>query len=94
MRQLPLLIRTLRRIPQRIEELDPDVGATEVFEYVKQGGAYAAPLLFLALLWMNSERQRLRDDLAEANSKLELLADRAITVMAELKTFLFSERRS
>lgn len=61
---------------------------------MKNGGAYCAPLLLLALWWMNGERSRLVKELQDRDEKLEVLADRALTVMAELKTFLFSERKT
>lgn len=69
------------------------MSAAELLEYVKNGGAYCAPLLLLALFWINSDRSRLVKDLEDKSVKLEALSERALTVMAELKTFLFNERR-
>ena len=70
------------------------MSAADLFDYVKNGGAYCAPLLLLALYWVSNDRTRLLRELRDRNQRLDVLADRAITVMAELKTFLFSERKS
>ena len=61
--------------------------------YVKDGGAYCAPLLLGAIYWMNTERVRLLGELKERDSKTEDLAERVITLVAEMKTFLFHERK-
>ena len=62
--------------------------------YVKEGGAYCAPLLLAAIYWLNTERARLLQEVKVRDEKLEELSDRALTVMAELKTFLFTERKT
>ncbi len=60
--------------------------AVEVFEYVKNGGGYCAPLLLVALIWMNSERKDLLSKLEAKSAKVESLSERTIIVMTELKT--------
>jgi hypothetical protein len=61
--------------------------------YVKEGGAWCAPLLLTAIYWLNTERLRLLEEAKVRDQKLEELSDKAITVMAELKMFLFTERK-
>lgn len=61
--------------------------------YVKEGGAWCAPLLLMAIYWLNTERIRLLEEVKVRDEKLETLSDKALTVMAELKTFLLTERR-
>lgn len=61
------------------------------FALVKEGGAYCAPLLLAAVLWLNADRVRLIKDLKLRDDKLESLAERSFVVMTELKTFLFSK---
>ncbi len=61
--------------------------------YVKEGGIYCAPLLLMAVLWMNTERLRLLKELKEQDNKVHALAERVITITTEMKTFLFHERR-
>lgn len=60
------------------------------FSFVKEGGAYCAPLLLVALLWLNADRNRLLSALKEKDAQVEELAERVLTVVAELKTFLFN----
>ena len=62
--------------------------------YVKEGGAWCAPMLLMAVYWLNAERVRLLQEVRTRDEKLEDLSDRALTVMAELKTFLFTERKT
>jgi len=63
------------------------------FDFVRNGGNIASPLLLAALIWMNSERNRLLSELEKREEKLESLAERWLVVVTELRTFLFSERR-
>jgi hypothetical protein len=74
------------------------VGAAEAgfdwVAYVKEGGAWCAPLLLMAIYWLNTERARLLEEVKIRDEKLEELSDKALTVMTELKTFLFTERRT
>jgi len=60
------------------------------FAFVKDGGAYCAPLLLAALLWLNSDRNRLLSSLKEKDRQVEDLAERVLTVATELRTFLFN----
>lgn len=60
------------------------------FSFVKDGGAYCAPLLLAALFWLNADRNRLLSALKEKDAQVEELAERVLTVVAELKTFLFN----
>ncbi len=67
--------------------------AFDWFAYVKEGGAYCSPLLLAAIYWLNTERSRLLVELKERDGKLESLAERVLTISAELKVFLFNERK-
>lgn len=64
------------------------------FQFVREGGAYCAPLLLAAILWLLVDRARLLLELKERDTKLSALSEQAIVVMTELKTFLFTERKS
>jgi hypothetical protein len=64
------------------------------FDMVAKGGAIAAVLELGALLWMNADRNRLIADLKAETAKVEALAERVIVIAAELKTFLFNERKT
>jgi hypothetical protein len=68
-----------------------------LFAFVREGGAYCAPLLLLAILWLEVDRRRLlkslseKDDvIASKDAKIESLSERMIEVMAAVRTFLFS----
>ena len=60
------------------------------FQIVKDGGAVAAVLLFGAVLWLNADRNRLISENKEKDEKLTSLGERTVTVMTEIKTFLFT----
>lgn len=62
--------------------------AAEIFEYVKNGGGYCAPLLLVALIWMNGERRDLLTKLEAKSGKVESLSERTIIVLTELKGLL------
>lgn len=62
------------------------------FQVVKDGGAIAAVLLLGALIWMNIDRNRLIDELKVKDEKLVSLSERTITILTELRTFLFNVR--
>lgn len=64
------------------------------FDFVKNGGNYASPLLLAALFWLNSERSRLLAELDRREEKLENLAERWLVVVTELRMFLFERRGS
>lgn len=60
----------------------------ELIGYVKSGGGICAPLLLLALLWMNNERKNALAKLDTANAKLESLSERSIILFTEIKGLL------
>ncbi len=62
------------------------------FQIVKDGGAVAAILELGALVWLNIDRNRLIEDNRAKDTQLVSLAERTITIMTELKTFLFNVR--
>lgn len=64
------------------------------FQWAKEGGAYVAPFLLGALIWLNIDRARLIAENKEKDDRLIVLAERIITLTAELKTYLFSERKA
>lgn len=61
------------------------------FDLARTGGAYIAPFLLAALLWMTKDRNRLLTRLEEKSTKVEDMAERMIVVMTEVKG-LFSGR--
>lgn len=62
------------------------------FQYVKDGGAVAAVLLLGAVIWLDRDRDRLIAENKSKDDKLVSLSERTVTVMTEIKTFLFSGR--
>lgn len=62
------------------------------FQVVKDGGAVAAILELGALVWLNVDRNRLIEESKAKDTQLVSLAERTITIMTELKTFLFNTR--
>lgn len=64
------------------------------FALVKEGGIYVAPLLLGAIFWLNADRNRLIQDNKLKDERLLDLSERSIAVAAELKTFLFNERKA
>ena len=62
------------------------------FQVVKDGGAIAAVLELGALVWLNVDRNRLIEENKAKDSQLVSLSERTITIMTELKTFLFNVR--
>lgn len=62
------------------------------FQVVKDGGAIAAVLELGALVWLNVDRKRILDENRSKDQQLVSLAERTITIMTELKTFLFNVR--
>lgn len=63
------------------------------FSYVKEGGAYCAPLLLMAIYWLLTERARLLQELKEQDTKVYALAERVVTITTELKVFLSYGRK-
>lgn len=62
------------------------------FQVVKDGGAVAAILELGALVWLNIDRNRLISENKAKDTQLASLSERTITVMTELRTFLFNAR--
>jgi len=63
-------------------------------QWAKEAGAYVSPLLMAALIWMNVDRNRLIKENNEKDQRLEILAERVITVATQLQMFLFNERKA
>lgn len=69
--------------------------------FAKEAGAYISPLLMGAVIWLNSDRNRLLESLgkkdlllSEKDEKLQSLSERTLVTMTEIKTFMFSAGRS
>ena len=69
--------------------------------WAKEAGAYISPLLMGAVIWLNTDRNRLLNDLlrkdeviADKENKLLSLSERTLVTMAEIKTVLFNAGRS
>ena len=60
--------------------------------YVTNAGGYASPLLLAALFWFEKERRRLLDEVKQRDQKLDGLSERCLTVMVELRMFLFEKK--
>ncbi len=60
-------------------------------EWVKASGNVCAPLLLVALLWMNNERKIAVDKHEKANDKLQNLSERTMILLTEIKG-LFGSR--
>lgn len=65
------------------------MSAEQWFQLAKDGGAYIAPFLLGALLWMNTDRNRLIAENKLKDDRLVALSERSLTVFAEVKTFMF-----
>ena len=64
---------------------------TDWIEYVKASGSVCAPLLLIALVWMNSDRKTAIDKYEKANDKLQNLSEKTIVLLTEIKG-LFGSR--
>lgn len=62
------------------------------FDLAQKGGAYIAPFLLAALIWMTRDRNRLLARLEQKSTKVEDMAERMIVVMTELKGMLGGRR--
>lgn len=69
-----------------------------LFAFVREGGAYCAPLLLLAVLWLELDRRRLLKSLSEKDdiialkdAKIESLAERIIEVATAVRTLLLGK---
>lgn len=65
----------------------------EWFAFAKEAGAYISPLLLGAILWLNEDRKRLIAENKQKDDRLVSLSERCLTVFAEVKTFMFNERK-
>lgn len=63
----------------------------EWIDYVKAGGSVCAPLLLIALLWMNNERKNALEKYEKINDKLQNLSEKTIILLTEIKG-LFGSR--
>lgn len=68
--------------------------AAQWFALAKDGGAYIAPFLLGAILWLNADRARLIAENKLKDDRLVSLSERSLTVFAEVKTFMFNERKA
>lgn len=66
----------------------------EWLQLAKEGGGILSPFLIAALIWLNMDRNRLIADCRSDRAKIDDLSERLLTITAELKTFLFSERKA
>lgn len=62
--------------------------------WAKEAGVYISPLLMGGMLWQEVERRRLLAENKSLDTKLYDLAERVITISAELKVYLFNERKA
>lgn len=60
----------------------------EIIEYVKSSGGYSAPLLLVALIWMEKERKSAVAEAKEANAKLASLSERTLVLFTEIKALV------
>lgn len=65
-----------------------------LIQFVREGGSYCAVLELLAIGFLLRDRGRLLSTLKEKDAELRELSKVTFTVASELKTWLFSERRS
>lgn len=61
--------------------------------WAKEAGVYISPLLMGAVLWQELERKRLIAENKSLDDRVEALAERVLTITAELKMYLFNERK-
>lgn len=62
--------------------------------WAKEAGVYIAPLLMGAVFWQELERKRLIADNKTLDARVYELAGQLLTVTAELKMYLFNERKT
>ena len=62
--------------------------------WAKEAGTYISPLLMGAVLWQETERRRLLTEGKVKDDRIIDLSERLLTVAVELKTYLFTERKS
>lgn len=59
----------------------------------KEGGPYVAPFLLAAIVWLNIDRNRLIAENKQKDERLVHLSEQSIALAAELRMFLFNERK-
>lgn len=62
--------------------------------WAKEAGVYISPLLMGGILWQEIERRRLLEENKALNTQVYDLAERVVTIAAELKMYLFNERKA
>ena len=62
--------------------------------WAKEAGVYISPLLMGAVLWQEVERRRLLSEISALDIRVYELAERVLTISAELKMYLFNERKA
>ena len=55
---------------------------------------YISPLLLASTLWLNEDRKRLIAENKQKDDHLVSLSERSLTVFAEVRTFMFNERKA
>lgn len=65
--------------------------SAELMEWVKASGGVCAPLLLVALIWMNNERKTAIEKYEKTSDKLQNLSERTIILLTEIKG-LFGSR--
>ena len=62
--------------------------------WAKEAGAYISPLLMGAVIWLNTDRNRLISENKQKDERLHGLSERLLVVATELKMYLFNERKA
>lgn len=57
--------------------------------YIDKAGSVAAVLELGALIWLAKDRSRILESLSEECKKSDALAEKVITIVTELRMFLF-----
>ena len=78
-----------------------EIATDVVLSYIDKAGSVAAVLELGALVWLNRDRLRIISENAELraqniakHAEVKDLAERVVTLVAELKMFLFNERKT
>lgn len=66
-----------------------EVTVDVVLAYIDKAGSVAAVLELGALIWLAKDRSRILDSLTAECQKSDALAEKVITIVAELRMFLF-----
>lgn len=59
--------------------------SADIMELVRTSGNVIAPLLLVALIWMNNERKAAVDKYEKANDKLQNLSEKTMILLTEIK---------